>query len=1227
MSGSRRSFLKTTVAAAGVAFERFRHLTLASVSYASHNISQSGTDEAQPGAPPAASPSNRPPGVYPGDPREDFGPVLEPGNSTYRNLALLRPAYHSSSYDYNLTAQLVTDGIKHTGLPATVATSVSSTGPLAKNEREFFLDHNPTSIVELRGAKPWAQVELRGENVPEVDRVDLLVVVPPRTRREDLTFAVSVSGDGREWKKAGSVSAPAPASVAGYPPRFALPGRLFTPSVPFTSVSQSRFYRIELEDAHAPMFVSTLEWRIGVVAFYREERRVEIGGPYHFTSAWMSAGLDEEWVYVDLGARCEFDRVVLFWIARAAEGSVQVSDDAANWRDIQALDPSSGLTDDFKFAQPIQGRYVRVLMTRPASPNGYILSEIEVYGRGGWLVQPKPAPSARPDGRIDLAAGAWRLQPDSLVSAKGDEISKVGFKNKDWVVATVPGTILASYLNVGAIPNPDYGENQLYISDSYFYTDFWYRDEFEAPTLAREQRAWLNFDGINWKADVFLNGAKLGRIEGGFMRGRFDVTDQLLAGRTNALAVRVEKNATPGSVKQKTLETPGKNGGALGADNPTYHASVGWDWIPTIRGRNTGIWDDVYLTFSGPVTLEHPMVTTALPPPSTASADVSIEVDLVNHEPKPVKGILRGRFGETAFEQRATLEASSKQRVKLDPSTHAQLHLQNPKLWWPCGYGEPNLYDVQLEFEGPGKKISDAKTFKAGVRQMTYSEEGSALKIWVNGRRFIARGGNWGFSESMLRYRGREFDAAARYHREMNFTMIRNWVGQTGEDEFYEACDRHGIMVWQDFWLANPWDGPDPDDSALFLSNVRDVILRIRNHPCLGLYCGRNEGFPPKPLEEGIRKALAELHPGIQYIPSSADQVVSGHGPYSSMPRSLYFVMPASKLHSEMGMPNIPSLDSVRAMMPASDLWPQGLTWGLHDFCLDGAQRGRSFNTIIEESYGGANSVEEWVALAQFVNYDGYRAMFEAQSKYRMGLLLWMSHPCWPSFVWQTYDYYLEPTAAYFGCKKASEPLHIQWNPVTESIEVVNYSGGNVRGLKAHVEILNLDGTKQWEKSTTLDSQEDSMVSCIKMEYPAGLSPVHFLRLSLASSNRAGVAGSPGGTQIVSTNFYLRGLKEDDYKAIRALPKVKVQAVTSVDEQQGGVWRLTTTLKNVSQQPALMVRLKAVREKSGDRILPAIYSDNYIALMPGEERVIRTELRDADARGEKPRIAIKGFNV
>jgi hypothetical protein len=241
--------------------------------------------------------------------------------------------------------------------------------------------------------------------------------------------------------------------------------------------------------------------------------------------------------------------------------------------------------------------------------------------------------------------------------------------------------------------------------------------------------------------------------------------------------------------------------------------------------------------------------------------------------------------------------------------------------------------------------------------------------------------------------------------------------------------------------------------------------------------------------------------------------------------------------------------------------------------------------------------------------------MFEAQGKNRMGLLIWMSHPTWPTMVWQTYDYYLEPTAGYFGAKHACEPLHIQWNPSSDRVEVVNYSAGTASGLTASAEILNLDGTVKWSRSTALDSKDDSVDSAMQLEYPSSLSAVHFIRLKLTR-----------GGDVVSQNFYWRGLEKGNYRALRELPKVKLEATTHT-EQHGGRWLLVTELRNTSAHPALMVRLKAVREKTGDRILPAIYSDNYIALMPGEARTIRTELENADTRGERPAMVVEGFNI
>ncbi len=513
-------------------------------------------------------------------------------------------------------------------------------------------------------------------------------------------------------------------------------------------------------------------------------------------------------------------------------------------------------------------------------------------------------------------------------------------------------------------------------------------------------------------------------------------------------------------------------------------------------------------------------------------------------------------------------------------------------------------------------RTSDEKKFQTGIRELTFDESDQNLKIWINGRRFVGRGGNWGFSESMLRYRGREYDAAVRYHQEMNFTLIRNWVGQTADEEFYEACDRHGVMVWQDFWLANPYDGPNPDDLDMFLRNAEDFILRLRNHPAIALYCGRNEGNPPETIDNGLKKLIAALHPGLHYISNSAWGVVSGGGPYRMMPVKFYFAERATtRLHSEIGMPNIVSYQSLQRMMPDSSLWPQGRMWGLHDFCLNGAQGGTSFREWIDKGFGPAADAKDWVGLAQWANYEGYRAMFEAQSKNRMGLLLWMSHPAWPSLVWQTYDYDLEPTAAYFACKKASEPLHVQWNRLTDSVEVVNYSVQDGSGLMVDAEILNLDGSVGWQESVSLDCAEDKVVAIMKIAEASGFSPVHFIRLKLMKNGR-----------IVSENTYWRGVEDGNFKALRELPKVKLEMKTQTTRRRDR-WDIAVEVKNSSPTPALMVKLAVVRQKSRDRILPVIFSDNYIFLMPGETHSISMALANADTRGEKPAVTVEGFNV
>ena len=1137
-------------------------------------------------------------GVYPGDPKEYTGPSLVADPRAYRNLALHRPAYQSSAYDYNLTAQLIADGIKEFSVPQWIEASTSDAGALPKNNRELFLDGNVTSSVNVSGGSPWVEFDLKGGGeAPEIDRIDLyLRKIYDRALAGSWTYTVTGSDDGVTWKEVGR-------ATGSQWPDMRIPGPSFMERIAFPAPVKFHSYRVQFTAAN----VRT--WGVAELALFDKGQPVRVAGPDVFSSAWMSAGSGEEWVYIDLGAVCNFDRVALTWIQRAAEGSIQVSDDARQWKTLQTLTSGAGQNDDVRLTQPARGRYVRVLMTKPDKPGDrYILSEIEVYGRGGPVATPQAAALVQSDGTLPLAAGSWRLQRASLVQAGGEELSAAGFADKDWMVATVPGTVLTSYLNDGAIPDPDFGDNQYAISDSFFCADFWYRDEFNLPAGQRPgEHTWLNFDGINWKAEVFLNGQRVGRIDGGFMRGRFDVTALVHPGAVNALAVRIIRVANPGSTKDKA--GPTVNGGALGRDNPTYHASAGWDWISTIRGRDTGIWSNVSLTTSGPVKIENPLVTTTLALPDTSHADVTIQATLRNLDTKPMSGTLHVKFGDITVEMPVTVDGESAKLVEFSPATQTALRLVNPKLWWPVGYGDPNLYPVSITFV-VGGAVSDKTSFQAGVRQFTYSEDGGVLKIWINGRRLIARGGNWGFPESMLRYRAREYETALRYHRDEHFNMIRNWVGQTGDEAFYDAADRNGVVVWQDFWLANPWDGPDPDDNDFFLANAKDYLLRIRNHASLGIFCGRNEGLPPQPIDDGLRKLVATLEPGSHYISSSADGPVSGHGPYRVEPLRYYFEHAPTKLHSEMGSPNVVDMDDLRRTMPESAMWPQGYQWPLHDY-----HEQNPFTTAVDKQYGGATDAAKWVSFAQFVDYDAYRGMFEGQSKNRLGLLIWMSHPAWPSLLWQTYDYFFDTDAGYYGAKKAAEPLHIQWNAATDAVEVVNYNAGDQAGLTAHAQVIDIDGSVKWEKSAAIDSHEDSTASPMQLEFPAELARTHFIRLTLAR-----------GGEIVSSNFYLHGQTEGDYQGIRELASTKVEVKTRI-KQSRAQWQITAELHNASKIPALMVRVKAVRSKSGDLILPALYSDNYIAMMPGDKRTISISLEDADTRGEKPRVRLDGYNL
>jgi hypothetical protein len=1134
-------------------------------------------------------------GIYPGLPAEDPSPELVV-DDTYRNIAKRRVAYHSSSYDYNLTAQLVTDGIVTSNMPATISVSTSA-GELKKNEREWLFDGKIDSKYRMEAEDSVSLFLTMNAFVAEMDRMIFKgTVTYGESPAQGYEITCYGSDDQQHWIPLTKISGKEKVED-------------FDHLLDFKQTVKYSSYRMDIQVPGAKA------WALSEWEFFCGDEELLIVPSHIFTSAWMSAGTEGEWLYIDLGTVASFDKVTLHWINKAIAGSILVSEDGKTWIEAAALPGGEERTDVISLQGERKGRFVQLRMTKAEKGQPYILSEVEVFGQGGLIPRPKTA--ARVDGnRWDLTGANWKLQRASEVTVEGEVLATASFDDSEWLAATVPGTVLTSFLKVGALPDPNYGDNQLQISESFFNADFWYRNEFRLPATFEGEQIFLNFNGINWKGDIFFNGKKAGRIEGAFMRGQFDVTDLVKKDAANVLAVKIIKNAHIGSVKEQTAISADQNGGVLGRDNPTFHASIGWDWIPTIRGRNIGIWDDVYLTYAGKVTIESPFIRSKLPLPDTSSADLFIEVSLRNHSDAPVVGTLRGTFGKILFEQEVSLAEKELKTIIFNPQTHPVLRLENPRLWWPKGYGAPNLYEVELCFEVKKGEVSDTKRFFSGIRQMDFNEEGGILSLFINGRRFIGRGGNWGFSESNLNYRAREYDIAVAHHANMNFTLIRNWVGQTGDDAFYEACDKHGIMVWQDFWLANPWDGPIPDDNDLFMDNAKDFVKRIRNHPSIAIYVGRNEGNPPEPLDKAIRTMLPALHPGIHYISNSAAGVVSGEGPYRALlPKDYYLLYGSDRFHSERGMPNVMTYESLAQTIPADKLWPQNNFYGLHDYTLASAQSAATFNEMIEKAFGQPANARQFADWAQWINYNGYRAMFEGRSEHRRGLLLWMSHPAWPSMVWQTYDYYFDPTAAYFGCQKANEPLHIQWNPVWDGIEAVNYHAGNRHDLTAKAQLIHMDGSVRWEKAILIDSKEDSTVKCFPLELPRTLSSVFFIRLTLTE------AGS-----LVSDNFYWRSQEDGNYQALHQLPKTSLATKTSVKEI-GGEWYLTTTLKNETSTPALMIRLQVNGAVTAKRILPVFFSDNFFFLMPGEEKTVIMRLQDIDTRGEQPVVSISGFNI
>ncbi len=875
---------------------------------------------------------------------------------------------------------------------------------------------------------------------------------------------------------------------------------------------------------------------------------------------------------------------------------------------------------------------------------------------------------------------AWHLRAAPQVTEDGAVLSHPGYREQEWMAAVVPGTVLTTLIARGLYPDPDFGLDNLAIPDSLSRQDYWYRSVFDAPSELRDREATLEFNGINYAAEVWLNGTRVGSIRGAFTRGIFDVTGVLRPGRANALAVRISPPPHPGIPHEQSIAAgPGENGGMLALDGPTFIATEGWDWIPGIRDRDTGIWQSVQLHATGGLRLIDPHVVTRLALPRLDTADIAIEASIENRRPATVRATLVARIEATTV--RKTLELPpGRTNVVLDPAEFAQLRMAGPRLWWPNGYGAANLYTLNLEIDEDAVR-SDSEQLKFGIREITYElslfdtqgrlrrveidptlgtelgqrlvdvrhsaikqtprgwaasltevgEKSTAVRpgehesltpflvIKVNGVPIAARGGSWGMDDALKRVSRARLQPYFELHRQANLNIIRNWLGQNTEELFYELADEYGMLVLNDFWESTQDFQLEAEDPALFLDNARDTITRYRNHPSIALWFGRNEGVPQPILNEGLADLVARLD-GTRYYTGSSNSVnLQISGPYNYQPPQDYFTRLARGFSVEVGTPSLSTIESLRASIPPGERWPLSDTYAYHDWHFGGNGDVKSFMQAMAEEYGAAGNLEDFERKAQLMDYVSYRAIFEGFAAHlwtgNSGRLLWMTHPAWPSNTWQIYSSDYDTAAAYYAVKKACEPLHAQLDLPDYRLAVVNTTLIARSGLTLRTRVLSLDNRKLAERVDRVDSAANSVTHvATPLDLPALLERERMVIVKLTLEDPSGAT--------VSDNVYWQGADQAAHRRLNSLPPQSVAIRAQAHRAESG--RIDVTLENQGSAPVLNAKV-TVLDAKGDRVLPAYYSDNYIALMPGEIRKI--EARCPPSGQECERVALRGWDV
>ncbi|KAJ6757185.1 MANNOSYLGLYCOPROTEIN ENDO-BETA-MANNOSIDASE [Salix koriyanagi] len=648
--------------------------------------------------------------------------------------------------------------------------------------------------------------------------------------------------------------------------------------------------------------------------------------------------------------------------------------------------------------------------------------------------------------------------------------------NKPWMEAAVPGTVLGTLVKNKVVPDPFYGlENEAIIdiadSGREYYT-FWFFTTFQCK-LSANQHLDLNFRGINYSAELYLNGNKKILPKGMFRRHSLDVTDILHPDGQNFLAVLVYPPDHPG-----TIPPEGGQGGdhEIGKDVTTQYVE-GWDWMTPIRDRNTGIWDEVSISITGPVKIIDPHLVstfyddykriylhtiTELENKSSSVVECDLNIQVTSE--------LEGGVCIVEHLQTQHLSIPSGNRVQ-----HAfpQLFFYKPNLWWPNGMGRQALYNVTITVDVKGHGESDSWSHMHGFRKIeSYIDSATGGRLFkVNGQPIFIRGGNWILSDGLLRLSKKRYQTDIKFHADMNFNMIRCWGGGLAErPEFYHYCDIYGLLVWQEFWITGDVDGrgvpvsnPNgPLDHDLFMLCARDTVKLLRNHPSLALWVGGNEQVPPPDINNALKDEL-KLHPHFESLHNTGNCCY--HKSYNASGKD-------GKFRCLRKLPN-GYIEEV----------PNPI-WEYHKY-IPYSKAGKVHNQIL--LYGTPTDLNDFCLKAQLVNYIQYRALLEGWtsrmwSKYT-GVLIWKTQNPWTGLRGQFYDHLHDQTAGFYGCRSAAEPVHVQLNLATYFIEAVNTLSEQLSDVAIEASVWDLEGTCPYyvvhEKLSVPSKKTELFTGCI----------------------------------------------------------------------------------------------------------------------------------------------------